>query len=389
MIRTSLLALLLAGSASAALAQVYPHAGHTMPAAAPPAPADPHAGHQMPMPAAAPDPHAGHQAPAGQASNAPAQGAGEAAADPHAGHAMPAPPAVADPHAGHQMGGAAEPVDPHAGHVMPASPAAADPHAGHAMGAAAGGQTGADLPVGNAPAPPVIRDNMADQAYDLRAMQRARAILEDEHGGARVSKLQADLLEWAPKGDRYGWEVEGWYGGDINRFAFKTEGEGQSGEGLESAEVQLLYSRAVARYTDLQAGIRYDLKPRGRAYATVGVDALFPYWFEAEGALFLSDKGDLLARLEGSYDFRLTQRLVLQPRSELEFAAQDIPESQIGSGLSRGEFGLRLRYEFRREFAPYVGVSYERAFGDTADFVRAHGEKAGSTRFVVGLRAWF
>jgi copper resistance protein B len=257
------------------------------------------------------------------------------------------------------------------------------------MGAVAGGQTGADLPVGNAPPPPVIRDNMADQVFDVRAMQRARSILEDEHGGARVSKLQADLLEWAPQRDRYSWQVEGWYGGDINRFAFKTEGEGQSGEGLEAAEIQLLYSRAMARYTDLQAGVRYDLEPRGRTYATVGVDALFPYWFEAEGALFLSDKGDLLARAEGSYDFRLTQRLILQPRAELEFAAQDIPESRIGSGLSRGEFGLRLRYEIRREFAPYAGVSYERAFGDTADFVRVHGEKAGSTRLVVGVRAWF
>jgi copper resistance protein B len=272
---------------------------------------------------------------------------------------------------------------------MTAPAAAADPHAGHAVDADAGDQTGADLAVGDTPAPPVIHDNMADQVFDPGAMQRARSILQDEHGGARVSKVQADLLEWAPKGDRSSWEVEGWYGGDTNRFAFKTEGEGQSGAGVESAEVQLLYSRAVARYTDVQAGIRYDLEPRGRAYATVGVDALFPYWFEAEGALFLSDKGDLLARLEGSYDFRLTQRLILQPRSELEFAAQDIPESRIGSGLSRGEFGLRLRYEVRREFAPYVGVSYERGFGDTADFVRAHGEKAGSTRFVVGLRAWF
>lgn len=271
---------------------------------------------------------------------------------------------------------------------MPAPPTA-DAHAGHADGSMQEAQTGADLPVGDAPAPPVIRDSIADQAYGAEAMRRSRVILASEHGGARVSKLQADLLEWAPNGDRYSWQVEGWYGGDINRFAFKTEGEGQAGDGLESAEVQLLYSRAVARYTDVQAGVRYDLEPRGRAYATVGVDALFPYWFEAEGALFLSDRGDLLARVEGSYDFRLTQRVVLQPRAELEFAAQDIPQSQIGSGLSRGEFGLRLRYEFKREFAPYIGISHERSFGDTADFVRAHGEKSASTRLVIGLRAWF
>ena len=378
MIRTSLLVLALASSATAAAAQAAdPHAGHAMPAQ-PATPADPHAGHAMsaaPKPPA--DPHAGHAMPEPPKASSPARPteggeASAAPADPHAGHAMPAQPAA--------------PADAHAGHAMPAP---ADPHAGHTMTPMEGGQTAADLPVGNAPAPAVITDNVADQVFGSGRMQRARGILADEHGGSRASKLQADLLEWAPNGDRYSWEVEGWYGGDINRFVFKTEGEGQSREGVEAAEVQLLYSRAVARYTDVQAGIRYDLEPRSRAYATLAVDAMFPYWFEAEGSLFLSEKGDLLARVEGSYDFRLTQRLILQPRAELEFAAQDIPESQIGSGLSTGELGLRLRYEIRREFAPYIGVSYERAFGDTADFVRAHGEDAESTRFVVGLRAWF
>lgn len=404
---TALLPLLFAapqvGHAAPCMAgMVMPGCTPATPARKAPPAADPHAGHQMPAAAAkqaaparptqaqAPDhapadSQAGHSTPAGPAA--------PVAADPHAGHTMPPAPAAAapaaDPHAGHQMGAPPVPSDPHAGHVMPAAPSPADPHAGHAMGPTEGGQTGADLPVGDASPPPVIRDNMADQVFAAAAMQRARATLAGEHGGARVSKLQADLLEWAPRGDRYSWQVEGWYGGDINRFAFKTEGEGRSGEGVETAEVQLLYSRAVARYTDVQAGLRYDVEPRGRAYATVGVDALFPYWFEAEAAVFLSEKGDLLARLEGSYDFSLTQRLILQPRTEIELAAQDIPSSRIGSGLSRGEFGLRLRYEIRREFAPYVGVSYERAFGDTADMFRAHGEKPGSTRFVVGLRAWF
>lgn len=357
MIRTSLLALALAWTATAAAAQ---------------APADPHAGHVMP------------------AAPAPVATASPPAADPHAGHIMqPAPEAAPDPHAGHVMPAtpAASP-DPHAGHVVAGpAPVAADPHASHAMGPA--GQTGADLPVGDAAAPAVITDSIADLVYGAGAMERARSVLADEHGGARVSKVQADLLEWSPDGESYRWQVEGWYGGDLNRFAFKSEGEGRSGEGVEAAEVQLLYSRAVARYTDVQVGLRYDIEPLARTYATVAVDAMFPYWFEAEGSLFLSEKGDLLARLEGSYDFRLAQRLVLQPRAELEFAAQDIPQSKIGSGLSKGEFGLRLRYEFRREFAPYIGVSYERAYGDTADFVRAHGETVGETTFVVGLRAWF
>jgi copper resistance protein B len=273
---------------------------------------------------------------------------------------------------------------------MPGTPAApADPHAGHAMGAAGDAKTGADLPVGKAAAPAVITDALADQVFGAGPMQRARTVLAGEHGGSRVSKVQADLLEWTPDGNGYRWEVEGWYGGDLNRFAFKTEGEGQTGEGVGAAEVQLLYSRAVARYADVQVGLRYDLEPRSRAYAVLAVDAMFPYWFEAEGSLFLSEKGDLLARVEGSYDFRLTQRLVLQPRAELEFAAQDIARSEIGSGLSKGEFGLRLRYEVRRELAPYIGVSYERAFGRSADFSRAAGKDVEATRFVVGVRTWF
>ena len=260
---------------------------------------------------------------------------------------------------------------------MPA--VAADPHAGHTMPTPASVGSGADLPVGNSPPPPVITDNVAEPVFGVGPMRRARSLLEAEHGDARIFKVQADRLEWAPSGDHYSWEVEGWYGGDIHRLAFKTEGEGAE-DGVEAAEVQLLYSRAVGRYTDLQAGLRYDIEPQGRA---------FPYWFEAEGALFLSEDGDLLGRLEGSYDWRLTQRLILEPRAELEFAAQNIPEIGVGSGLTSGELGLRLRYELRREFAPYIGVNHERRFGKTADYARTAGEDVCGAQFVIGIRSWF
>jgi copper resistance protein B len=108
-----------------------------------------------------------------------------------------------------------------------------------------------------------------------------------------------------------------------------------------------------------------------------------------EGALFLSTKGDLLARAEAYYDQRITQRLILQPRAELNFAAQDVPENRIGSGLSNAELGLRLRYEITREFAPYIGVSWDRKTGATARYARADGETAGTTSFVAGIRTWF
>jgi len=126
-----------------------------------------------------------------------------------------------------------------------------------------------------------------------------------------------------------------------------------------------------------------------RAYATVGIEGLAPNFFDVQGALFLSTKGELLARAEGSYDQRITQRLILQPRAELNFAAQNTPETRIGAGLSDAELGLRLRYDIRREFAPYVGVQYKSAFGQTRTYLRNAGEKPGGWSLLTGIRTWF
>ena len=111
--------------------------------------------------------------------------------------------------------------------------------------------------------------------------------------------------------------------------------------------------------------------------------------FHIDGALFLSDRGDLTARIEGEYDQKITQQLILQPRVELEMSAQDIPEREIGAGLTKIEPGLRLRYEFVPEFAPYVGVEYEAELGETADLARAEGEDPDGFKLLIGLRAWF
>src|SRR3546814_113950 len=180
--------------------------------------------------------------------------------------------------------------------------------------------------------------------------------------------------------DGYRWDGEAFVGGDINRFWLKSEGEGSFGDRLESAEVQALYSRAIGPYFNLQAGVRQDFgQGPNRTYATVGFEGLAPYMFEVEGALFLSNKGDLLARLGGYYDQRITQRLVLQPRVELNLSVQDVPENRLGSGLTNAELGLRLRYEITRQFAPSIGVSYDAKTGRTADFARADGEDPTTT----------
>jgi len=253
-------------------------------------------------------------------------------------------------------------------------------------------RTGADLPVGEAPAPPPAADHLADALHGADRMEAARDVLRLEHGGMRLPRTMIDMLEVRPdKGpDVYAWEGEFRYGGDVDRLVVKSQGEGASGHGLEQAEVQALWSHAVGPYFDLQAGVRQDFQPKPRrTYATVGFEGLAPYWFELEGALFLSNKGELSARFEGSYDLRITQRLILEPRVEANLAAQNTPELGQGAGLSDIEAGLRLRYEIRREFAPYVGVHYERTFGDTARFARAAGEDRDDLRVVAGLRVWF
>ena len=136
--------------------------------------------------------------------------------------------------------------------------------------------------------------------------------------------------------------------------------------------------------------MRQDFRPRPeRTYATIGIEGLAPYWFEVEGQLFVSTRGDAHARLEASYDQRITQRLILQPAMEVNVAAQDVPELGIGSGLSDIELGLRLRYEFAREFAPYVGVNWERKLGDTARYAQRVGDDPAATSLVMGLRFWF
>jgi copper resistance protein B len=213
-----------------------------------------------------------------------------------------------------------------------------------------------------------------------------------EQGGQIMHQVLFNLAEAQVRDgkDGYRWDGEAWLGGDINRAVVKSEGSGSFGERIEAAEVQVLYSRAIGPYFDLQAGLRHDFAPTPtRTYAAIGVEGLAAYMFDVEAAAFLSTEGEVLGRLEGWYDQRITQRLVLQPRVELNLSAQDVPEIGTGTGLVDAELGLRLRYEIAREFAPYVGISYEAKTGRTADYARAAGKDPTSTSFVAGVRFWF
>ncbi len=399
--------LLLAGFASAAIAgpafgQAMDHSMHNMPGMT--MPTKP-AAKAASKPKATARPAPKRKAPVRSTAPRRAQPAQTPAADPHAGHDMSGMQ-------GMDMGGqqqAAPAQDPHAGHDMSAMPGMAapagtaqNPHTGHDMNAMpgmamqgdqSGMKVGTDLSPGNKPAPAPAGDHLADRFWGAEAMARSREDdLRREHGGMTYYQVLFNLAEYQARkgGDGYRWDGEAWIGGDINRFTLKSEGEGTFGKPLEQAEVQALYSRALDPYWNLQAGVRYDFKPNpSRTYATVGIEGLAPGWFEVEGALFLSDKGDVLGRAEGYYDQRITNWFVLQPRVEANFSAQDVPETGTGSGLTDLEAGLRLRYEGRREFAPYIGVSWERQFGDTARYARARGDSTGGFSFVAGVRTWF
>lgn len=189
--------------------------------------------------------------------------------------------------------------------------------------------------------------------------------------------------------DSYRWEGEGWYGNDFNRLWVKSEGSIDTSSGTaDEAELQGLYSRSVSAFFNLQGGVRYDSDPTSRGWAALGVEGLAPLNWEIGAFTFVSSGGHLAARFEGYHDLYLTQRLVLQPQLELNAYSRADRAARLGTGLADGDFGLRLRYELRREFAPYIGVTYEVKYGATANLARAAGLSTGDLRFVVGIRAW-
>jgi len=213
------------------------------------------------------------------------------------------------------------------------------------------------------------------------------------HDNPIRSFVLVDQFEYGfPKGTN-GLRFNGlsWIGGDYNRLWINTEGTKSSGGPLEETDVQLLYGRLIAPFWDVQGGMRY-YRPTShapsRGSAVIGITGLAPYRFEVEAASFISNKGEVSGRVELEYELLLTQRLIAQPRFETNVAIQRSPELGIGRGFNDAELGLRLRYEIRREFAPYVGVSWTSRFGETADFARARGDVVRSLGVVVGIRLW-
>ena len=209
----------------------------------------------------------------------------------------------------------------------------------------------------------------------------------DEHD--TLVLVQADRLEYQRDDSTWLWDLQGWIGNDYRKFWWKTQGEFDDGP-TDEAELQLLYSRAISPFFDLQVGLRHDIDPEpSRSFVVAGIQGLAPQWIEIDAAAFISEDGDISARFEAEYELLLTQRLVLQPRFEIDLALQDVPELQLGSGVTNTDIGLRLRYEIRREIAPYVGISWQKFYGGTADFLETAGEDDDSFSVLAGIRFWF
>lgn len=212
------------------------------------------------------------------------------------------------------------------------------------------------------------------------------------HGESINSYVLIDRLETSDAneaGDPFAWEVLGWVGTDLNRFWFRSEGE-LFDSNLESGDIELLYGRAVARWWDAVVGIRHDFgEGPSRTFAAFGLMGLAPYMFEVEATAYIGEGGQTGLGVEAEYEMLFTNRLIAQWLVEAEAWGRDDPRRGIGSGLSTVEAGVRLRYEIDRQFAPYIGIVRERAFGGTADLRRAGGVDIDDTRVVAGVRIWF
>ena len=213
--------------------------------------------------------------------------------------------------------------------------------------------------------------------------------MADEH---IFTSVLVDRLEWTKgnESNAASYEAQAWIGNAFNKFVIKAEGEVEKGK-VPEARTELLWGHAIATYWDTQLGVRNDAgygRP-ARNWLAFGVQGLAPYWFEVEATGYVGTEGRTALRLSGEYDLLLTQRLILQPRLEASLYGKNDPEIGIGSGLSSGAVGVRLRYEFSRQFAPYIGIERSQSFGNTANMVRASGGRSGETRFVAGIRMWF
>jgi len=215
-----------------------------------------------------------------------------------------------------------------------------------------------------------------------------RLVLADEYN---FSSLLVNRLESVNGSDNSSsvYDIQAWYGRDYDRLVLKAEGDADAGK-LQESSTELLWSHAIATFWDTQLGIRYDGgEEPDRSWLALGMQGLAPYWFEVDATFYIGENSMTAFTLEAEYELLLTQKLILQPRIEADFYGKKDLELERGTGLSDLTAGVRLRYEIKRELAPYVGIEWSGKYGGTANFASANGQSKSDTAIVAGLRFWF
>ena len=196
--------------------------------------------------------------------------------------------------------------------------------------------------------------------------------------------FKADKLEWrdSDEGDLLVWELDAWIGKDLNKLWVKSRGERLDSD-TERSEIDVLYSRAISPFWDLQMGLRHEFRPKPtQDWLGFGFKGIAPYLFEVDANIFVNDDSQINARLEIEYEYMLSQKLVLVPNLELSIYSDNDNDREITSGLSLAELGLRLHYEIKREFSPYIGINFEKKFGNSEV------EESSESQLVLGLSFW-
>lgn len=251
-----------------------------------------------------------------------------------------------------------------------------------------------DMQMQGGSAPPDARDphaysggfTLQSGPYALDGKQRLRLADEASFGSILFDNFEAVRSGGNNSG---AYDVLARFGRDYDKLVIKAEGEVASGK-LQEARTEALWSHAVSTFWDTQLGVRHDsgIGPN-RTWLAFGMQGLAPYWFEIDAAAYVGSGGRTALRLGAEYELLVTQRLIVQPRIEANFYGKSDAARNIGKGFSDLTTGVRVRYEFSRQFAPYVGVEWANRFGDTADLLRAAREPTRNTRYVAGVRFWF
>lgn len=214
-----------------------------------------------------------------------------------------------------------------------------------------------------------------------------RLTLADEHP---FYALLGDRLEYNEQANAGVFDLQAWYGTTFDRLVIKTEGDFSEGS-IEENQTDILWGHAVSAYWDTQAGVRLDYNKEGenRQWLAFGLQGLAPYWFELDMTAYVGERGNTAFTLEAEYELLLTQKLIIQPRAEITLYGKNDKQNELGSGLSSSAIGFRVRYEFTRQFAPYIGVEWSNKFGNTADYATSSGQSSNNTAFVTGIKFWF